>query len=152
EIALVSRDLGWPGDTLSSARQTLESHGDLANAAYARHLEIRHLLLVGHLDAAERALAALDPAHFAPAFKAAHELVIAGIAMRRLHTQTAKAALARAAEAACHANIPALMSEVEKACRVMNTPAARLITREGDRPLLLEDVEALMGSRNLIID
>ena len=33
EIALVSRDLGWPEKALHSVRATLEEHGDVANAA-----------------------------------------------------------------------------------------------------------------------
>src|SRR6186997_3083993 len=33
EIALVSRDLGWPEKALHSARATLEKHGDRLNAA-----------------------------------------------------------------------------------------------------------------------
>src|SRR5882724_477179 len=35
EIALVSRDLGRPSQTLDAARATLEAHGDRANAAHA---------------------------------------------------------------------------------------------------------------------
>src|SRR5580658_8240738 len=50
EIALVSRDLGWPMKALETARATLEEHGDRLNAAHARHLEIRRLLLIGHLN------------------------------------------------------------------------------------------------------
>ena len=100
EIALASRDLGWPAMALDAARATLEQHGDWANAAYARHLEVRRLLLIGRLDEAELGLGALDPAPFPPASRAAHELVIAGIAMRRLRTKAARAALARA-ERAC---------------------------------------------------
>ena len=96
EIALVSRDLGWPAKALDAARATLEAHGDRVNAAHARHLEVRRLLLIGRLDEAERALAELDPAPFPPASRAAHELVVAGIAMRRLRTKAARAALARA--------------------------------------------------------
>jgi hypothetical protein len=57
---------------------TLEEHGDRANAAHARHLEVRRLLLIGRLDEAERALAALDPTPFPPAARTAHELVVAG--------------------------------------------------------------------------
>src|SRR5579883_2486014 len=53
EIALVSRDLGWPVKTLDAARATLEAHGDQVNAAHARVLEIRRLLLIGRLDEAE---------------------------------------------------------------------------------------------------
>ena len=115
EIALVSRDLGWPAKALDAARATLEAHGDRVNAAHARYLEVRRLLLIGRLDEAERTLAGLDPAPFPPASRAAHELVVAGIAMRRLRTKTARAALARAERAARDAGIPALTAEVESA-------------------------------------
>jgi hypothetical protein len=152
EIALVSRDLTWPAKALDTARATLEEHGDRVNAAHARHLEIRRLLLIGRLDEAERTLAELDPAPFPPASRTAHELVVAGIAMRRLRTKTARAALARAERAARHAGIPALTAEVESASLVLTTPAARLIARGGERPLLLEEVEALLASRALIVD
>ena len=84
EIALVSRDLGWPAKALDAARVTLEAHGDRVNAAHARILEVRRLLLIGHLDEAEQALAGFDPAPLPPALRASHELVVAGIAMRRL--------------------------------------------------------------------
>src|SRR5699024_2898922 len=78
EIALVSRELGRPAKTLDAARETLERHGDRVNAAHARYLEVRRLVLIGRLDEAERTLAALDPSPFPPASRAAHELVIAG--------------------------------------------------------------------------
>jgi hypothetical protein len=152
EIALVSRDLGWPAKALDAARATLEEHGDRVNAAHARNLEVRRLLLIGRLDEAERALAELDPAPFPPASSAAHELVVAGIAMRRLRTKTARAALARAERAARDADIPALTAEVESASLVLNTPAARLIARGEERLLLLEEVEALLASRALVVD
>ena len=74
EIALVSRDLGWPAKALDAARATLEAHGDRVNAAHARYLEVRRLLLIGRLDEAERELAGLDPAPLPPALRAAHEL------------------------------------------------------------------------------
>src|SRR5450631_3045630 len=145
EIALVSRDLGWPAKALDAARATLEEHGDRVNAAHARHLEVRRLLLIGRLDEAERTLAELDPAPFPPASRAAHELVVAGIAMRRLRTKSARAALARAERAARHARIPALTAEVESALLVLNTPAARLIASGEERLLLLEEGEAWPG-------
>src|SRR5262252_8589036 len=126
EIALVSRDLGWSAAALATARQVLEQHGDRVNAAHARYLEVRRLLLIGRLDEAERMLADLGPGPFPPALRSAHELMVAGIAMRRLRTQTARAALARAEHAARLAGIPALTAEVETASRVLNTPAARL--------------------------
>ena len=153
EIALVSRDLGWPATALDAARATLEAHGDLVNAAHARYLEVRRLLLIGQLDEAERTLAALDPAPFPPASRAAHELVVAGIAMRRLRTKAARAALARAGRAAHLAGIPALTAEVERAALVLNTPAARrLLAGGGERLLLLEDVEALLASKAFVVD
>jgi hypothetical protein len=152
EIALVSRDLGWPARALDAARATLEEHGDRVNAAHARNLEVRRLLLIGRLDEAEHALAGLDPAPFPPASRAAHELVVAGIAMRRLQAKTARAALARAARAARDADIPALTAEVESSSRILNTPAARLIARGDERLLLLEDVEALLASKALVVD
>lgn len=152
EIALVSRDLGWPIKALDAARMTLERHGDRLNAAHARHLQVRRLLLVGHLDEAERALAALDPAPFPPASRAAHELVVAGIAIRRLRTQAARTALARAGQAANAAGIAALTAEVESASRVLDTPAARLIARGEERLLLLDEVETLFGSGVLVVD
>src|SRR5215469_4875152 len=64
EIALASRDLGWPAKMLDSARSTLEVHGDRLNAGFARYLEIRRFLLIGRLDEAERMLAELDPGPF----------------------------------------------------------------------------------------
>ena len=67
EIALVSRDLAWPAKVLDEARATLEAHGDWVNVAYARYLGVRRLLLIGHLDEAERALADLDPTLLPPA-------------------------------------------------------------------------------------
>ena len=152
EIALASRDLAWPVKALDAARATLEAHGDRVNAAHARYLEVRRLLLIGRLDEAERTLAGLDPAPLPPASRAAHELVVAGIAMRRLRTKAARAALDRAGRAARYAAIPALTAEVESACLVLNTPAARLIARGEERPLLLEDVEALLASPALVVD
>ncbi|TIQ77009.1 MAG: helix-turn-helix domain-containing protein, partial [Mesorhizobium sp.] len=99
EIALVSRDLGWPAKALDAARSTLEKHGDHVNAAHARNLEARRLLLIGRLDEAESRLVGFDPATLPPASRAAHELVIAGFAIRRLRTKAARAALARAEHA-----------------------------------------------------
>jgi hypothetical protein len=124
EIALASRELSWPAKALDAARASLEEHGDRVNAAYARFLEVRRLLLIGRLDEAEQMLGELDPAIFSPASRAAHELVVAGIAMRRLRTKTARAALARAEKAARRAGILALIAEVENASLVLDTPAA----------------------------
>ena len=152
EIALVSRDLGWPAKVLDAARATLEEHGDRVNAAHARNLAVRRLLLIGRIDEAERSLAALDPTVLPPASRVAHELVVAGIAIRRLQTKAARAALTRAEHAARQADIPALTAEVESAFLVMNTPAARVRRGGEERLLLLEEIEALLTSGALVVD
>jgi tetratricopeptide (TPR) repeat protein len=152
EIALASRDLSWPVKSLDAARATLEAHGDRLNAAHARYLDVRRLLLIGRLEEAEHTLARLDPTNLPPVLKAVHELVAAGIALRRLQTKAARDALGRARLAASQADIPALTAEVESASLVLNTPAARLIANGAERSLLLEDVEALQDSHALVVD
>jgi hypothetical protein len=152
EIALASRDLSWPAKSLIAARHTLERHGDHLNAAYARYLEIRRLLLIGRLTKAEHMLADVDPALFPPALRTAHELVVAGIAMRRLRMKTARDALTRAKQAAQIAHIPALTAEVESASKVLSTPAARVIAGGAERLLRLEEVESLLTSEALVVD
>lgn len=152
EVALASRDLGWPAKALDAARATLEAQGDRLNAAHARHLEIRRLLLLGRLDEVEDRLADLDPAPFPPALQAAHQLVVAGIEIRRLRTGTARAALVLAERAVREAGIPALTAEVESASRILDAPAARLRKRSEERLLRLDEVEALLSSDALVVD
>ncbi|MFY1898121.1 helix-turn-helix domain-containing protein [Achromobacter xylosoxidans] len=152
EIALASRDLGWPAAALDAARATLERHGDLRNAAYAGYLAGRRLILMGRLEQAEQVLSDLNPAPFPPALRAVHELALAGIALRRVQATAARAALARAARAARAAGIPALRAEVRQASLVLKAPAAHL-HRAGDTQVLrLEQVQALLASDTLVID
>ena len=152
EIALASREINWPTKTPEVARATLEAHGDHLNAAYARYLEVRRLVLIGHLDKAECMLADLDPSPFPPAWTTVHALLVAGIAMRRLRTKDARRALSLAESSARKAQIHALTAEVESASRIFNTPAARLITRDGERHVLLDAVETLLASKALVVD
>ncbi|MBR2687602.1 MAG: helix-turn-helix domain-containing protein [Aquamicrobium sp.] len=152
EIALVSRDLAWPGKALDTARVILETHGDHANAAHARTLEIRRLLLIGRLDEAESLIADLDPALLPPPLRSALQLAAAGIAIRRLRLKEARKALMRAWQAAQQAGIPALGTEVESAALVIDTPAARLISKGKARPLLLEEVEELFATGMFVVD
>jgi len=152
EIALVSRDLTWPEKSLHSARLTLEEHGDRVNAAHARYLEVRRLLLIGRLDEAEALLAELNPLVLSPVLQTTHELVVAGIAVRRVRTNEARAALAAAERLARSAGIPALIAEVATAFQVLRTPAARRIANGDERLLLLEDVERLLTSNALVVD
>ena len=152
EIAFAARNLDWPVKALDAARATLESHGDPVNAAHARHLEARRLLLLGRLDEAEHAIRTLGAGSLPPALRAVHELIVAGIAMRRLQTRVARDALALARQAARLAGIPALTAEVESVCATLEAPAARLIARGQERLLLLDDVESLLASNTLIVD
>ncbi|MCM2460956.1 helix-turn-helix domain-containing protein [Pseudomonas sp. CG7] len=152
EIALASRDLAWPMKRLDAARAVLETHGDRANVAHAHTIKIRRLLLIGRLDEAELKLVDLDLAWLPLASRAACELVAAGIAMRRLQTQTARAALERAGHAAQQAGIGALSAEIESAWQLLSTPAARLIARGEERLLVLEEVQALLAGSALVVD
>lgn len=152
EIALASRELAWPDKALAAAGATLEAHGDLANVAHVRQLEIRRCLLIGRLDEAERLLAGVDAGPLTAAAAAIHELLAAGIAMRRLRTAVARAALARAEQAASRAGIPALQAEVRQASAVLDMPAARLAWRGEARLIALAEVEALLASDALVVD
>lgn len=152
EIALALRDLRWPPRALDAARTVLDAHGDRINAAHARYLDIRRLLLFGHLDEAEQKLAQLSPAALPPAYQAAHDLAVAGIAMRRVRAAEARQALSRAERAARLAAIPALLAEVDEARAILATPAARLIADGQQRPLLLDEVQALLASSALVVD
>lgn len=151
DIALASRDLAWPTRSLDAALSTLEAHGDRFNAAHARYLSLRHLLLIGRLDEAEAALAALDPAPLPPALLTIHELVVVGIAMRRVHAKLARAALLRATHAARDARIPALTAEVRNALQMMDAPAARMTSRGDSRLLLLDEVETLLAVDTTVV-
>ncbi|WP_207884082.1 helix-turn-helix domain-containing protein [Pseudomonas sp. 30_B] len=152
EVALASRDLGWQPRALAAARATLESHGDRVNAAHASYLEIRRLLLIGHVDDAERQLAGLDPTALPPALGTTHALITAGIALRRVQSTAARDALSQALFHAQRAGIPALLSEVERASEMLDTPAARLIDGNEERPLRLDEVERLRESDALLVD
>ncbi len=152
ELALASRDLGWPPRNLEAARLVLEKHGDRLNAAHARLLAIRRLLLIGRLDDADALLIDVDRAALSPALQTAHELIVAGIAIRRIRTRLARAALDRAMYAAQLARIPALIGEVDAAAAVLTAPAARLVTPSASRLLRLDEVEALFASQTLVID
>ena len=152
EIALASRDLNWAPKALNSARTILEVNGDRVNAAHARHLEIRRLLLIGQLDVAEQLLSALNPSDLPAALRAVHELVLAGIAMRRIRARDAQAAIHRAMVAAREARIAPLVAEVESAALLLSRPAARQISNGTEQLLLLSEVETLIASNTLIVD
>ncbi|MCY1002363.1 helix-turn-helix domain-containing protein [Myxococcus sp. MISCRS1] len=74
------------------------------------------------------------------------------VAVRRGTPRTARAALERARIAARRARIPALVAEVEQAAGALDLPAARVVSRGEARPVVLDEVEALLESEHLVID
>src|SRR3954454_1200562 len=152
EVALASRDLGWPTRALDEARRTFGAAGDHDNRLHAALLQIRRLLLLGRVSEAGDALAELD-LRAAPAMLTARgELIAFEIALRRGHTAPAQAALARARAAAHRSGIDPLSAEVERAERTLALPVARLIARGEERPLALAEVETVLASQHLIVD
>src|SRR5438445_760895 len=84
-------------------------------------------------------------------------LALRGIAMARLGDLVrAKTLLQSAARAfgpkEAMARARCVVAEVESASLVLSTPAARLIARGEERPLLLDEVEALLASEALVVD
>ncbi|MCA2376233.1 helix-turn-helix domain-containing protein [Agrobacterium genomosp. 3 str. RTP8] len=152
EIALVLRDLGRPMEGLAAARSTLETFGDFANAAHAGYLEARRLLLIGRLDEAERVLGGFDAGALPMTSRVGYELVVAGIAIRRIRAKPARDALDRAESVAAAFGNAALKAEVDRAVRNFEAPAARLVLRNGERLLRLDEVEALTASGATVID
>lgn len=151
EVALAARELSWSETQLHSARELLESRGDTVNSAHARYIEIRRELLVGRIDAAEKQLREIDP-RLSPALETTHHLLLAGIALRRINTRLARFALDQAMRAAQRSGITALITEVESAAEQLTLPAARLVVSGREQPLLLEDVEKVLGSTAFIVD
>lgn len=152
EIAFVSRDLGWPQKTLAAALAVLEARGDALNAVHARHLQARRCLLLGRPEEAAAALAGIQAAGLPPARRAAHELILAGMALRRLDTTAARTAFDHALAAAAQARIPALMAEARQAARALELPAACQFTQGAQILLTLPEVEALLRSGALVVD
>ncbi|MFP2905926.1 helix-turn-helix domain-containing protein [Pyxidicoccus sp. 3LFB2] len=152
EVALAVRDLTWSPRALESALLTLDARGDRVNALHARLIAIRRLLLLGRIDEAQAALARLDTQGMPPSLVAIAELATAEVSLRLIRTGPAREALARAHEAARRALIPPLMAEVEQARAVLDRPAARGLRAGSERVLLLEEVEAVLASGELVID
>jgi hypothetical protein len=152
EVALASRDLGWPTRALDDARRTFAALGDHDNGLHAALLKIRRLLLLGRVTEAGDALDKLDIGAAPAMLTARGELIAFEIALRRGHSAPAQAALVRARAAADRSGIGPLRAEVEQAQRTLALPVARLIAREGERPLVLAEVETLLASPHLIVD
>ncbi len=152
EVALAGRDLTWPSRALGEALRTFAAHGDRENAAHARLLQIRRLLLLGRIDEADGVGATLEFAPEWPQLAAIAGLVAFEIALRRGRANPAAEALARAREAAARSGIAALCAEVEHAAQTLILPAARQITADESRSLTLAEVETVLASPDLIVD
>ncbi|MGE5118283.1 MAG: helix-turn-helix domain-containing protein [Betaproteobacteria bacterium] len=156
EVALAMRDMGGTLRTpraLAAAASALEARADHANAAHASLIAVRRLLLLGRLDEAAAALAALDTRSLdSPSLVAVAELAAAEISLRTLRTASAREALVRAQAAAERARVPALMAEVTEARSALHRPAARRWQAGGETPLRLAEVEALVASGALVVD
>ncbi len=148
EVALAMRDFAGSPRALVSASETLDAHGDRANALQARLIALRRLLLIGRLEEAADALATLDAHGLPPSLAAVAELAAAELALRSLRIVPAREALARANDAADRARVPALLAEVAEGKAALERPAAR----RGGQTLRLEEVAALLDSGALVVD
>jgi len=152
EIALTLRELGRPMQGLAAAQSSLEAFGDFANAAHAGYIEARRLLLIGRLNEAERVLSGLNAGVLPTASRIGYELVVAGIAIRRIRAEPARDALDRAQSTAAAFGNATLKAEVDRAVSAFEVPAARLVARNAERLLRLDEVEAFIASGALVID
>ncbi len=152
EVALAMRDLKGSTRPLTTAATTLTVHADHANARQALLISARRLLLLGRLHEAAQTLARIDTSALSPPHAAMAALVRAELALRSLHIDDARAALATAHAAASHARVPALQAEVAQAMALLEQPAARQLSPTGERPLLLADVAAIRAREALVVD
>ena len=152
EVALALRDLAGSPRPLAAAAAVLEARADHANATQARLIAVRRLVLLGRLDEAALALAALQARRATPALAAVIELTAAELALRSVHTVEARDALARARAAADRAGIPVLAVEVAQAMEVLERPAARRVGNTGEQTLRFDEVAALLASDALVVD
>jgi DNA-binding transcriptional ArsR family regulator len=152
EVCLALRDLAGAELGLREALQLLTKHGDAANAAFARLVQVRRLALLGEVERAERELGPLPTLTVPPRFVALWSLAAADLAIKRVDAAKAKRALERAREAAERAGIAPLVLEVRKAEAQLRLPVARLRVGEQCRGLMLHELQALWASSQLIVD
>jgi DNA-binding transcriptional ArsR family regulator len=152
EVALALRDLAGAARGLDDAAALLLRRGDVANAAFAKLVQVRRLALLGEVDAATRTLSRLDLTHAPARFAALASLTAADLAMKRIDAQAATLALARARDAAVSAGIPALLTEVLAAEKQLAAPVARLLSEGQERLVSLFELPELFASGKLVVD
>jgi hypothetical protein len=152
EVALAMRDLQGSPRALLAASATLEARGDHANALHARVIAVRRLLLLGRLDEAASALAAIDARASPPSLQTVAALAAAEVALRSLRSAEAMAALDGARQAAQRSGVPSLIAEVAEARAMLDRPAARRLDAGRERTLRLDEVQALLESGALVLD
>lgn len=152
EVALALRDLRGAARGLDDAIRLLGRRGDLINAAFARLLQVRRLVLLGDVEAAEQALGKLRLTQAPARLVALAKLLEADIASKRVHARVAERALRAAARAATASRVPALLAEIETAQQRLAAPVARLLRRGTESLVSLAELEQLLGSGELVID
>jgi hypothetical protein len=152
EVSLSLRDLAGAERGLSAAVALLAKRGDVANAAFARLVQVRRLSLLGEAERAGRELSKLSLEGTPPRLAALIQLTAADLAMKSVDGAGAERALSLAREAAVRARIVPLVAEVEKAERQLREPVARAIETGTERAVLLRELPELWGSGRLVVD
>ena len=152
EIALAARDLGWTPKVLDGGARDARSSWRRGQRRPCAPLAVRRLLLIGHLDEAERSLTALDPAPLPPALAAAHGSSWPASRCGGFTRQAARAALARARRAAQRSRHPSLMAEVDSAARLARCAGGAADGARHRTDAAAREVEALLASNRLVVD
>jgi DNA-binding winged helix-turn-helix (wHTH) protein len=152
EVSLVLRDLRGAARGLDEAVNQLARRGDVANAAFARLVQVRRLVLLGQVEPAEQALGKLRLAQAPARLVALASLIRADVAMKRVHAAVAESALLDAERAASASRIPALVSEVESARQRLAAPVARLYRAGREHSVGLAELEQLLTSGEFLVD
>jgi hypothetical protein len=152
EVSLVLRDLRGAARGLDDAVTQLGRGGDVANAVFARLVQVRRLVLLGQVESAERVLGKLRLAHAPARLVALASLISADLAMKRGHAALAARALLDAEHAASASRIPALVSEVKGARERLAAPLARLQQAGQERSVRLAELEQLLASGAFVVD
>jgi hypothetical protein len=152
EVSLALRDLRAGARELDDAVRLLARRGDIANAAFARLVQVRRLVLIGDVEAAERVISKLSLVGAPARLVAVASLIEADLAMKRVHGTEAARALSRARVAAQAARVPALSTEVERAFQRLETPVARVVRGGREQSAGLRELEPLLASGELLID